>query len=102
SDRDVHRMLELITRTEVRIRQGRSSVRVMTAVDFSDLSSEYFGILYEGLLDFELRTAPAADPIVFLAVGNEPALPMSRLEAMNDKVVKSLFEKLAKASGPAA
>jgi hypothetical protein len=24
-------------------------------VDFSDLSSEYIGILYEGLLDFELR-----------------------------------------------
>ncbi len=26
-------------------------------MDFSDLSSEYIGILYEGLLDFELRRA---------------------------------------------
>lgn len=99
-DRDVHRMLELITRTEVKIRQGRAAVRVKTAIDFSDLSSEYIGILYEGLLDFELRTAPAGDPIVFLAVGNEPALPMSRLEAMDEKVLKSLFEKLQKASTP--
>jgi hypothetical protein len=101
SDRDLHRMLELITRTEVRIRQGKSAFLVKTAIDFSDLSSEYIGILYEGLLDFELRTAPAGDPIVFLAVGNEPALPMSRLEAMDEKVLKSLFEKLQKASAPA-
>lgn len=102
SDRDVHRMLELVTRTEVAIRQGRTSVRVKTAIDFSDLSSEYIGILYEGLLDFELRTAPVGDPIVFLAVGNEPALPMSRLEAMDEKVLKSLFEKLQKADAPGA
>jgi hypothetical protein len=27
-------------------------------IDFSDLSSEYIGILYEGLLDFELKAAP--------------------------------------------
>lgn len=100
SDRDVHRMLDLVTRTEVAIRQGRTSVRVKTAIDFSDLSSEYIGILYEGLLDFELRTAPVGEPIVFLAVGNEPALPMSRLEAMDEKVLKSLFEKLQKADAP--
>lgn len=100
-DRDVHRMLDLITRTEVKIRQGRSAFVVKTAIDFSDLSSEYIGILYEGLLDFELRSAPAGDPIVFLAIGNEPALPMSRLEAMDEKVLKSLFEKLQKAGAPA-
>lgn len=101
-DRDLHRMLELITRTEVRIRQGKSAFLVKTAIDFSDLSSEYIGILYEGLLDFELRTAPIGDPVVFLAVGSEPALPMSRLEAMDEKVLKSLFEKLKKASSPLA
>jgi hypothetical protein len=100
-DRDLHRMFELITRTEVRIRQGKSAFLVKTAIDFSDLSSEYIGILYEGLLDFELRSAPSGDPIVFLAVGNEPALPMSRLEAMDEKALKSLFEKLQKSSKPA-
>ena len=78
----------------VRIRQGRASTWVSAPVDFSDLSSEYIGILYEGLLDFELKTAPAGDPVVFLAVGNQPALPLSRLEAMDDKALASLLEKM--------
>jgi hypothetical protein len=63
-------------------------------VDFSDLSSEYIGILYEGLLDFELKTAPAGDPVVFLGVGNQPALPLSRLEAMDDKALAILLDKM--------
>jgi hypothetical protein len=94
SDRDVHRIFDRITRTRVRLRQGRTSTWVPAPVDFSDLSSEYIGILYEGLLDFELRTAPAGDPVVFLAVGNEPALPLSRLEGMDDKAIANLLEKM--------
>lgn len=94
SDRHVHEILELLTRTRVRIRQGRGSTSILAPVDFSDLSNEYIGILYEGLLDFELKTAPAGDPVVFLAVGNQPALPLSRLEAMDDAALKNLFEKL--------
>ena len=93
-DRGVHRMLEWITRTRVKVRQGRSSTWVAAPVDFSDLSSEYIGILYEGLLDFELRTAPDGDPMAFLAVGNQPVLPLSRLEAMDDKALANLLEKL--------
>jgi hypothetical protein len=94
SDRDVHRALALITRTRIKLRQGRSSTWVPAPVDFSDLSSEYIGILYEGLLDFELRTVPAGDPVIFLAVGNQPALPLSRLEAMDDKALANLLEKM--------
>lgn len=94
SDRDLLRMLERITRTRVKIRQGRSSTWVPSPVDFSDLSSEYIGILYEGLLDFELKTAPAGDPVIFLAVGNQPVLPLSRLEAMDDKALADLLEKM--------
>jgi hypothetical protein len=93
-DRDVHRLIERITRTKVKVRQGRASIWVPAPVDFSDLSSEYIGILYEGLLDFELKTAPAGDPVVFLAVGNQPALPLSRLEAMDDKALADLLEKM--------
>ena len=93
-DRDVHEMLRLLTRTTIRIRQGRSSVRAVAPVDFSDLSSEYIGILYEGLLDYELKTAPAGDPVIFLSVGDQPALPLSRLEAMDDQALRTLFEKL--------
>jgi hypothetical protein len=34
---------------------------VEAPVDFSDLSLEYIGIMYEGLLDFELRQAAAEE-----------------------------------------
>jgi hypothetical protein len=93
-DRDVHNILDRITRTRVKLRQGRTSTWVPAPVDFSDLSSEYIGILYEGLLDFELKTAPAGDPVIFLAVGNQPALPLSRLEEMDDKALKNLLVKM--------
>ena len=93
-DRDVHEMLKLLTRTTVRIRQGRSGTRAVVPGHFSDLSSEYIGILYEGLLDYELKTAPPGDPVIFLAVGDQPALPLSRLEEMEDRALKTLFERL--------
>ena len=101
-DSDVHEMLNLLTRTTMRIRQGRGGTRVVVPVDFSDLSSEYIGILYEGLLDYELKTAPSGDPVVFLAVGDQPALPLSRLEAMDDRALKALFESLKKSGSRAA
>ena len=98
-DRDVHEMLRLLTRTTIRIRQGRSSIAADVPVDFSDLSSEYIGILYEGLLDYELKVAPAGDPVIFLSVGDQPALPLSRLEAMDDGALRTLFERLKEKSG---
>ena len=96
SDHEVREMLRRITRTTIRIRQGRAGMRTVVPVDFSDLSSEYLGILYEGLLDYELKTAPSDDPVVFLSVGDQPALPLSRLQAMDDTALKALFESLKK------
>jgi hypothetical protein len=94
SDREVFDLLNLLTRTRIKIRQGRTRTWMMAPVDFSDLSSEYIGILYEGLLDFELKTADAGDPVIFLSVGHEPALPLSRLEAMDDEALADLLEKM--------
>ena len=94
NDALVRQLLDMLTRTRVTIRQGRSSSWMMAPVDFSSLDSEYIGILYEGLLDFELRCGVDGQPIVFLAVGNQPALPLATLEAMNDKAIRNLFEKL--------
>ena len=74
----------------------------MVPVDFSDLSSEYIGILYEGLLDYELKTAPPGDPVIFLSVGDQPALPLSRLEAMDDRALKALFQSMKKGGSTAA
>ena len=95
-DRDVHAMLRLLTRTTVRIRQGSGRTQVAAPVDFSDLSSEYIGVLYEGLLDYELKAAPKDDPVIFLSVGDQAALPLGRLEAMDDRALKALFESLKK------
>jgi hypothetical protein len=102
TDRQVQHMLRLLTRTKLRVRQGRKNTLVDAPVDFSALSSEYIGILYEGLLDFELKQAAEDDPVVFLAVGNEPALTLSQLEGMSDAVIKQLFEALKKKDKPDA
>ena len=102
NDRQVQHMLRLLTRTKLRVRQGRKNTLVDAPVDFSALSSEYIGILYEGLLDFELKQAAEDDPVVFLAVGNEPALTLSQLEGMSDAVIKQLFEALKKKDKPDA
>lgn len=102
TDKQVQQILRLLTRTKLRVRQGRQNKLVDAPVDFSALSSEYIGILYEGLLDFELKQAAANDPVVFLAVGNEPALTLSQLEAMDDVVIKQLFDALKKKDKPEA
>ena len=96
-DSDVYRILQCLTRTTITIRQGRGSIKVPVPVDFSDLSSEYIGVLYEGLLDYELKTAPPDDPVIFLAVGDQPALPLQALEALEDCALKALFKDLGKA-----
>ena len=100
NDETVYRMLVLLTRTTERVREGNVTRVVAAPVDFTELTSEYIGILYEGLLDYELHRV-GSDPIVFLGLGDEPALPLDRLEAMTDKQLASLVEK-AKVKRPAA
>lgn len=103
NDEDVRWMLRRLCRTEVRVRAGRGATWVEAPVDFSDLSSEYIGILYEGLLDFELHRVAGGDTVVFLNLGDEPALPLTRLEQMDAKQLDQLVEKFkAKQKGPAA
>ncbi len=100
NDAAVFDILKLLTRSRIKIRQGRGSRWVEAPVDFSDFSSEYIGILYEGLLDYELRQAEADSPIVFLGIGNEPALPLTRLEGMSDANLSSLLEKFKQTNEP--
>ena len=92
SDKTVHEILDLITRTEIRLKQNRGYTKVNSPIDFADLSNDYIGILYEGLLDFELHLAPKDDPVIFLGVGDEPALPLSTLESMDDASIKILLK----------
>lgn len=89
-------MLLLLTRTFVKVSQGRGARAVPTPVDFSNLDTEYIGILYEGLLDYDLKRAD--EPVVFLRMGDEPALRVSDLEAIPPNKLKDVFGKLQKKS----
>lgn len=97
SDAVIHGILEKLSTTTIRIRAGRQSKVVSTPVNFKSLSSEYIGILYEGLLDYELRRAD--EFTVFLKVGNQPALPFARLDAMVEREMKDLLAALKKDAG---
>ena len=49
-------------------------------MDYTDLRTEFIGLIYEGLLDYKLkRTTEQIGPQVFLNLGREPVLPLSRL-----------------------
>ncbi len=99
-DSIVYAILERLKIGRVKIRQGRTSTMVAGPVDFSDLKTEFIGMMYEGLLDFELRSAD--EPLVILNLGQEPILPLNLLESKSDKELKDLIEKLSKekAKGP--
>lgn len=56
-------------------RLGAASRRVAVPVDFYGLGTEYIGILYEGLLDYELRRRDD-DVTVVLNMGDCPTLPL--------------------------
>ena len=88
----IFRVLDRLTRTHQRIREGAGWRTVAVPVDFTELTSEYIGILYEGLLDYELHRA-GSEPMLFLNLGDQPALPLDRLEAMDDKTLAALVEK---------
>lgn len=88
----VYEIVTLLTRTTERVREGAGWRTVAAPVDFTELTSEYIGILYEGLLDYELHRA-GAEPVVFLGLGEQPALPLDRLEQMDDKQLAALVEK---------
>ncbi len=91
-DDTVYRLLVLLTRTTQKLRDGAGYRTVAAPVDFTELTSEYIGILYEGLLDYELRRA-GDEPVIFLNLGDQPALPLDRLEAMDDKGLLELVKK---------
>ena len=97
SDAVVLELLSLLKIGKVRTRVGRSAKMVSGAVDFSDLRTEYIGMMYEGLLDYQLRKVrPDEEAVVILNLGVQPALPFSLLKSMSDQSLKDLIQKLGK------
>ena len=94
SDHEVYQILRLIKIGKTKVRQGRRSTYVSGPVDFGDLRTEYIGMMYEGLLDYELKRVPANDPKVILNIGDQPILSLSLLDPMDDKAIKNLFKKM--------
>jgi hypothetical protein len=97
----IQSLVENLTQTREKVRSGSGFMTVPVPVDFSDLSSEYIGILYEGMLDYELKQVPEGEAAVLLPIGQQPILPLSRLEGMSEKQLAELrkeFSKTAKSS----
>ncbi len=96
-DLDILRIVRKLKIGKLRTRRGRSSTWVSGPVDFSDLRTEYIGMMYEGLLDYELRQVTEEQKaVVFLNLGQIPALPLSLLESLSDVELKNLIGKLGK------
>lgn len=96
SDATVFEILQNLKIGAVKVKRGRSKTWARGPVDFGQLRTEYIGIIYEGLLDYELRRAKDDEPIVFLNIGTEPILPLPLLEEMSDKKLKELITDLKK------
>lgn len=92
SDYQVYQILEKIKIGKLKVKQGNKNVWVKGPVDFSDLKTEYIGIMYEGLLDYSLKRA--SEPLIILNIGTQPILPLYNLEKMTDKEIRDLIKKL--------
>ncbi|MBT8507419.1 hypothetical protein AZH53_03115 [Methanomicrobiaceae archaeon CYW5] len=97
SDAVVYRILWLLKFGEVKVKMGRTTRRIPGVVDFSDLRTEYIGMMYEGLLDYRLKmVTPAEEAVVFLNLGKQPALPFALLRDMEDTPLRNLINELSK------
>ena len=102
SDRSILNVLRLLKIGKVRARRGRSATWVSGPVDFSNLRTEYIGMMYEGLLDYHPRLVTERDgAMVFLNIGQQPVLPLTYLEGLTEKELKDLLTKLGKEKGDA-
>ena len=99
-DATVYHVLRKLLRGPLPVVKGHQKTFVDGPVDYTDLRTEFIGLIYEGLLDYRLkRTDEQTGPQVFLNLGREPVLPLSRLRDMlehNRKGLKDLLTTLRK------
>ena len=93
-DSELYNILIKLTTAKVKIKHGRTNTWVKGPVDFSELRTEYIGMMYEGLLDYELKSSDQV--MVFLKMGLEPVMPLDLLEGFDEKKMKNLVDKLIK------
>jgi hypothetical protein len=95
SDATVYKVLRKLLRGPLPVIKGKARTFVEGPVDYTDLRTEFIGLIYEGLLDYRLkRTDEHLGPQIFLNLGREPVLPLSRLTDMLDHDKKGLKDLL--------
>ncbi|MBU1098118.1 MAG: hypothetical protein KKB34_16660 [Bacteroidetes bacterium] len=92
SNSSLLKILEKLKYGKLKIKQGRSSTFMKGPVDFRELRTEFIGMIYEGILDYELKAAN--EPMLIINAGMQPILPLSVLEGLSEKQIKDLFDKL--------
>ncbi len=99
-DATIYHVLRKLLRGPLPVVKGHQKTYVEGPVDYTDLRTEFIGLIYEGLLDYRLkRTDEQTGPQIFLNLGREPVLPLARLQDMmaNDrKGLKDLLTTLRK------
>jgi hypothetical protein len=95
-DATIFYVLKKMLRGPLPVIKGKSKTYVEGPVDYTDLRTEFIGLIYEGLLDYRLkRTDEQIGPQIFLNIGREPVLPLSRLTDMLQSDKKGLKDLLA-------
>lgn len=87
-------ILEKLKYGKIKVKRGRGFTYVRGPVDFRELRTEYIGIIYQGILDYELKSSK--EIMLILNAGLQPILPLSVLEGMSDNQIKDLFSKISK------
>jgi len=100
ADATIHKILRKLLRGPLPVIRGRSKTYVEGPVDYTGLRTEFIGLIYEGVLDYQLkRVSDAEGAQIFLNIGREPVLPLKRLEDMladDKKGLKDLLTQLKK------
>src|SRR5439155_7189868 len=99
-DATIYAVLRKLLRGRLPAIKGKTKTFVEGPVDYTDLRTEFIGLIYEGLLDYRLkRTDQKTGPQVFLNLGREPVLPLTRLEEIlrdDPRGLKDLLTTLRK------
>ncbi|MDH5645656.1 MAG: Eco57I restriction-modification methylase domain-containing protein [Candidatus Heimdallarchaeota archaeon] len=99
SDYEILQIMRKLKTSKIKIKSGRSSIISTGKIDFSELRTEYVGMIYEGLLDYQIRyVSPEDEAMVIVNLGSEFAFSLRRLEGMNDKELGNLAKTLQQES----
>ena len=96
-DQTLWLVLQKLMRGQLPVIRGRSITYVEGPVDYTDLRTEFIGLIYEGLLDYHVKRADVqSGPQVFLNIGREPVMPLAVLQQQLQNDPAALKELLGK------